>query len=65
MSPGDHDNYECSCLPHDMEVRLAVSFIKFIFKAMNKVFNFKQDGFYCYHYMNCINNNEYEIEVRN
>merc|ERR1711936_400352 len=44
MNPGDHDNYECSCLPHDMEIRLA-------------------DGFYCYHYMNCINNNEYEIEV--
>ena len=27
MNPGDHDNYECSCLPHDMEIRLAVSLI--------------------------------------
>ena len=40
MNPGDHDNYECSCLPHDMEIQLAVSFIKFLFKAMNKAFNF-------------------------
>lgn len=44
MNPGDHDNYNCSCLPHDMEIQLP-------------------DGFYCYHYMNCINNNEYLVEV--
>ena len=22
-----------------------------------------KDGFYCYHYMNCLNENEYMIEV--
>lgn len=44
LAPGDHDNYNCACVPHDMDIRLP-------------------DGFYCYHYMNCINENEYMIEV--
>jgi len=44
LAPQEHDNYNCSCLPHDMEIRLP-------------------DGFYCYHYMNCINGNEYMVEV--
>ena len=25
MNPGDHDNYNCSCLPHDMEIQLPVA----------------------------------------
>merc|ERR1719192_1977572 len=24
LQPNDHDNYSCSCLPHDMEIRLPV-----------------------------------------
>ena len=34
MNPGDHVNYDCTCLPHDMEIQLAVSFIKFIMQSL-------------------------------
>merc|ERR1711997_699117 len=44
LGPQDHDNYSCSCLPHDMEIRLP-------------------DGFYCYHYLNCVHEFEYSVEV--
>merc|ERR1712154_143870 len=44
LEAGQHDNYSCSCLPHDMEIRLP-------------------DGFYCYHYLNCVHEFEYEVEV--
>ena len=25
LGPQDHDNYSCSCVPHDMEIRMPVS----------------------------------------
>jgi len=42
---GQHDNYECLCLPHDMKI---------IYQDI-----------YCYHYMNCIDNGDYQVEVTN
>ena len=29
LAPQDHDNYSCSCVPHDMEIRMPVSLIEF------------------------------------
>ena len=61
LGPQDHDNYSCSCVPHDMEIRMPVS-PEFSLN-FSEDFEYLQDGFYCYHYMNCINNNEYLVEV--
>merc|ERR1712080_16096 len=43
LTTGEHDNYDCACVPHDMKI---------LYK-----------DYYCYHYMNCINGNLYEIDV--
>ena len=64
LAPGDHDNYNCACVPHDMDIRLPVSkqdmFLLMIIQYLHLIL---KDGFYCYHYMNCLNENEYMIEV--
>eukprot|EP00090_Calanus_glacialis_P022242 TRINITY_DN34333_c0_g1_i1.p1 TRINITY_DN34333_c0_g1~~TRINITY_DN34333_c0_g1_i1.p1 ORF type:complete len:111 (-),score=23.74 TRINITY_DN34333_c0_g1_i1:71-403(-) len=43
LTLGQHDNYDCACVPHDMKILY-------------------QD-YYCYHYMNCINGFDYEVDI--
>eukprot|EP00091_Calanus_sinicus_P025347 TRINITY_DN9625_c0_g1_i2.p1 TRINITY_DN9625_c0_g1~~TRINITY_DN9625_c0_g1_i2.p1 ORF type:complete len:127 (+),score=22.35 TRINITY_DN9625_c0_g1_i2:186-566(+) len=44
LEAGQHDNYECACVPHDMKILVG-------------------EDFYCYHYMNCLDNQDFEVEV--
>merc|ERR1712168_1088520 len=43
LTTGEHDNYDCACVPQDMKIIYG--------------------DYFCYHYMNCINNFDYEVEV--
>jgi len=43
LTTGEHDNYDCACVPHDMKI---------LYK-----------DYYCYHYMNCLQNDDYEVEI--
>ena len=61
LGPGEHDNYSCACVPHDMEIRL----VRLHMILLNLKISSQADGFYCYHYMNCIDGHDYSVEVTN
>ena len=58
LTYGTHDNYGCARVPHDMKI------IYQVHKNCECQLYFSQfQDYYCYHYMNCIHNFDYEVDI--